>query len=144
MQRKMVIRRKTMCIGIFLLFLLPCLLFASWSYTFDSWEGHPRIGAGLIPTGIRAGASVEGIPLFAEWETSILMLGKVGYHERMLWQDPATGSVRTTNPIIYDYLAFDWTLGVHQNFSSDQKHQLFLGYRGSFEYGLDSMVVGDT
>lgn len=138
------VRRKTICISIFLLFMLPTLLFASISFAYDSWEGHPRIGSGLIPTGIRAGAAVKGIPLFHEWDTSILMLGKVGYHERMLWQDPVTGIVRSTNPVIYDYFGFDWTLGAQQSFGAEQKHNLFVGYRGSFEYGLDSMIVGDT
>nr|WP_321297390.1 hypothetical protein [uncultured Sphaerochaeta sp.] len=144
MQRKMVDRRKTICISIFLLFLLPSVLFASFSFAFDSWEGHPRILSRLVPTGLRAGTVVKGVPLFLEWDTSILLLGKAGYHERMLWQDPVTGMVRTTNPVIYDYLSFDWTLGVQQSIGAEQKHNLFLGYRGSFEYGLDSMIVGDT
>ena len=140
----MLVVRKTAYLCIFLVFLLPSLVFASFSFVFDSWEGHPRIGSGLIPTGIRAGVAVKGIPLFHEWDTSILMLGKAGYHERMLWQDPVTGIVRSTGPIIYDYLTFDWTLGAQQSFGAEQKHNLFVGYRGSFEYGLDSMIVGDT
>jgi hypothetical protein len=134
--------RKKIVWMIILACFLPFSLFASWSFAYDSWEGHPRINAGLIPTGIRAGIVNDDLSLFADWKTDLYLLGKVGYHERLVWQNPLSGAMLSTNPLIYDQLLFDWTIGLRQYFGSPQKHSLFVGYRGSYEKALDSMIVG--
>lgn len=135
---------KKLVLFILLACLLPLSLSASWSFVYDSWDGHPRIAAGLVPTGIRAGVVNDALSLFADWETDFCLLGKVGYQERLVWQNPVSGSLLTANPLVYDQLLFDWTLGLNQYFGASQKHSLFVGYRGSYEKALDSMIVGNT
>lgn len=135
---------KKLVLFILLACLLPLSLSASWSFAYDSWDGHPRIAAGLVPTGIRAGLVNDELSLFADWETDFYLLGKVGYQERLVWQIPVSGSPLMANPLVYDQLLFDWTLGLNQYFGASQKHSLFFGYRGSYEKALDSMIVGNT
>lgn len=121
---------------------LPFSLFASWSFAYDSWDGHPRIAGGLVPTAIRAGVVNDNLSLFAGWKTDFYLLGKAGYQERLVWQNPVSGSLLTANPLVYDQLLFDWTVGLRQYIGPSQKHSLFVGYRGSYEQALDSMIVG--
>lgn len=135
---------KKLVLFLLLVCLLHLSLFASWSFAYDSWDGHPRIAAGLVPTGIRAGAVNDSLSLFADWKTDFYLLGKVGYQERLVWQNPLSGSLLTANPLVYDQLLFDWTLGLNQYLGSSQKHSLFVGYRGSYEKALDSMIEGTT
>jgi hypothetical protein len=135
---------KKLVLFILLACLLPLSLSASWSFVYDSWDGHPRIAAGLVPTGIRAGVVNDALSLFADWETDFCLLGKVGYQERLVWQNPVSGSLLMANPLVYDQLLFDWTIGLNQYFGASQKHSLFFGYRGSYEKALDSMIVGNT
>jgi hypothetical protein len=133
---------KKLVLFILLACLLPLSLSASWSFAYDSWDGHPRIAAGLVPTGIRAGVVNDALSLFADWETDFYLLGKVGYQERLVWQNPVLGSLLMANPLVYDQLLFDWTLGLNQYFGASQKHSLFVGYRGSYEKEFDSMIEG--
>lgn len=135
---------KKLVLFILLACLLPLSLSASWSFAYDSWDGHPRIAAGLVPTGIRAGVVNDALSLFADWKTDFYLLGKVGYQERLVWQNPVSGSPLMANPLVYDQLLFDWTLGLNQYFGASQKHSLFFGYRGSYEKALDSMIVETT
>lgn len=137
---KVSVNKKMLCL-ILLTYLVSFSLFSSWSFTFDSWEGHPRIGSGLIPTGIQVGVIKSGLGLFDERETELYLLGLVGYQERLVWQDPLGGFLRRADPLVYDQLHFDWTVGLNQYFDSRQRHSLFAGYRGSYEYALDSMIV---
>lgn len=114
--------------------MCPLLAFGSWSALYEGWEGHPRLGAGLIPTSLGAGLSFD-------WEsgTSLYGLGWAGYKERMIWQDPVSGNLRTTNPPTYDYLGFSVELGVGQTLKD---HSLSLGMRASYEMPFDSVIVG--
>ena len=60
----------------------------------------------------------------------------------MLWQHPVSGVLLSSSPLVFDLLQFDWTIGIKQNLGS--KQNIFLGYRGSYEQALDSMVEGDV
>jgi len=125
-------KRLLACISI--LVISPLLVFGGLSATYDGWEGHPRIGAGLVPTSLGAGLSFD-------WQsgTSIYGKGMVGYFERMIWQDPTTGNLLDTNPLVYDQLRFAAEGGLAQQLGS---HMLSIGYRISYELPFDSMVVG--
>nr|WP_321261163.1 hypothetical protein [uncultured Sphaerochaeta sp.] len=135
-------RKYRVVLCLFILVLSSSSVFASWSFAYDSWEGHPRIGSSLVPTGIRSGAISDLKPIFSGWETDLVLLAKAGFHERVLWQHPVNGSLLSSSPLIFDLLQFDWTIGIKQSLAHDQ--QLFLGYRGSYEKALDSMVEGDV
>ncbi len=128
----------------FLFLLLPSLLFSSWSFVFDSWDGHPQIASALVPTSVRAGTAYDKINLFSGWQTDLLLLGGVGYQQRSLYQNPQTGALLGSNPLIFDFLHFDWTIGLKQYLDTEGRQSLFLGYRGSYEQAFDSMVVGNT
>jgi hypothetical protein len=133
------------CISVcFLFFLLPSLLFASWSFVFESWDGHPQIASTLVPTSVRAGTAYDKIVLFSGWQTDLLLLGGVGYLQRSLYQNPQTGALLGSNPFIFDLLHFDWTIGLKQYFDTERRQSLFLGYRGSYEQAFDSMAAGKT
>nr|WP_319472765.1 hypothetical protein [uncultured Sphaerochaeta sp.] len=127
---------------LFILILSSYSAFASWSFAYDSWEGHPRIGSSLVPTGIRSGVTSDLKPIFSGWETDLLLLAKAGFHERVLWQHPVSGVLLPSSPLVFDLLQFDWTIGIKQSLAYDQ--HLFLGYRGSYEQTFDSMIEGDV
>ena len=135
-------RKYRIILCLFILVLSSHSAFASWSFTYDSWEGHPRIGSSLVPTGIRSGVTGDLDPIFSGWETDLVLLAKAGFHERVLWQHPVNGSLLSSSPLLFDLLQFDWTIGVKQSLGS--KQNIFLGYRGSYEQALDSMIEGDA
>ncbi len=56
----------------------------------------------------------DALSLFADWKTDFYLLGKVGYQERLVWQNPVSGSLLMADPLVYDQLLFDWTLGLNQ------------------------------
>lgn len=135
-------RKYRVVLCLFILVLTSYSAFASWGFAYDSWEGHPRIGSSLVPTGIRSGVTSDLRPIFSGLETDLVLLAKAGFHERVLWQHPVSGVLLSSSPLIFDLLQFDWTIGIKQILAHDQ--QLFLGYRGSYEQALDSMVEGDV
>ena len=135
-------RKYRVVLCLFILVLTSYSVFASWSFVYESWEGHPRIGSSLIPTGIRSGVTSDLRPIFSGWETDLVLLAKAGFHERVLWQHPVSGVLLSSSPLVFDLLQFDWTIGIKQNLGS--KQNIFLGYRGSYEQALDSMVEGDV
>jgi hypothetical protein len=120
-----------------LLFILIAPISAEWDVTFWDWKGHPRIVAGLIPTSIQGELAQQ---FFFGGETVIL--GSLGYHERLLWQDPITGSLRSSDPLIYDVMFIDLGLGYRQ--------KLFRGasiganWHLRYERAFDSIAVGST
>lgn len=128
--------KKRLYVTFAVLILSPILAFSSWSALYDGWEGHPRILAGLIPTSLGAGISLD-------WQsgTSFYAKGRAGYFERMLWQRPTDGMPIVSDPLLYDLLRFDLEGGLAQRLGS---HMASIGYRISYERPFDSMIVGTT
>jgi hypothetical protein len=123
---------------------VPISLFSAWSFVYEGWLGHPQIISGLVPTGISVGARSSMPSLFAGWETDFSLMGKTGYHQRMLWQDPSDGSYPVATPLVYDTLLFDWKLVLRQFLGTEKHASLSLGYAGSFERALDPLAEGRT
>ncbi len=119
-----------------LLLILPSLLFAQWSFLYEGWSGHPRIGGGLVPTSLSIGLNYK-----SKWGTSVSSIGSFGYRERMLYQDPSSGALLASDLLLYDHFRMSSITALTQ---SIKDHHFSLGVEGSFERALDSMIVGTT
>ncbi len=128
-------KRRTLTLLVTLL-ILPSLLYAKWGAVYEGWSGHPRIAGGLVPTTLSAGLRYQ-----TSWGTSISGVGTLGYTERMLYQDPATGSLLTQDLPLYDLVQVGTTVALTQSISV---HHFSLGVAGVVERGLDSMIAGTT
>ncbi len=116
-------------------------------FVFGDLDQHPEIVEGFLPTYLLAGAGYE-LPQFIDGDrTEIQLLVGAGYVQRKLWQDPESGSVRTSDPIIYDALRSDVQLKFKQGLgdSTVKGKDLFtftLAYEVKAEKNLDSMIEG--
>ena len=119
-----------------ILILVNSLIFGEWVALYEGWEGHPRIGEGLIPTSLSIG-------LAHQWatRTELHISGSAGYHERLLWQDPISGSIRSSNPLIYDHMDLNLGVGVVQRVG---KHRVGATIAMNFERPLDSIITGSV
>ena len=125
-------RKRTLAL-VGILILVNSLIFGEWVALYEGWEGHPRIGGGLIPTSLSIG-------LAHQWatRTELHISGNAGYHERLLWQDPISGSIRSSNPLIYDHMDLNLGVGVMQRVG---KHRVSATIAMNFERPLDSIIT---
>lgn len=133
-------------IPLLLIFLLsPALLFSSpWSYMYEGVEGHPEILGGILPTYTHMGANYEGWSFLENRETRLELLLGLGYTQRKIWQNPNAGSPLFDDPLVYDVVRTNWSVRLNQSLDGKNHISPYIGYEGTFEYYLDSMVQGSS
>ena len=134
-------KKKSIVLFFLILFLLPTFLFASpWSYLYEGVEGHPEILGGILPTYTLMGASYEGWSFLENRETQLQLLLGLGYTQRKIWQNPDTGAPLTDDPLLYDVVRTNWSVRLNQSLDGKNRISPYIGYEGTFEYYLNSMV----
>ncbi|WP_320129588.1 hypothetical protein [uncultured Sphaerochaeta sp.] len=142
--------RKKLTIVLVLLLVISSVSYASnWRYVFDSWNQHPEILEGLVPTHAIMGGGYDGLSFIEGNRTELQLLLGLGYSQRKIWQDPTNGSVITDNPLIYDVFQSDSKIRVSQGFlkspvPSKDLWTAYIGVENTMEIYKDSMVVGST
>ena len=112
-------------------------------------DQHPEILIGFVPTAAKLGVGYTGLNLIEGNETQLALIAGGGYVQRKVWQNPETGAVETTDPIVYDTANVEWELRFSQGFLQspvEGKDLLTLSasYLGRWDYNKDSMVDGQS
>ena len=120
---------------------------SDFKFVFGDLGQHAEVLAGFVPSYLKAGAGYTGLSLIDGNTTEIDLLVGGGYNQRKVWQDPETGKVMRTDPVVYDVIQTEWELRFSQGFlgsAVEGKDLLTLtaGYSGRFEVNRDSFRKG--
>ena len=122
-------------------------LSADVEFVFGGIDQHSEVLGGFLPTYASLGAGFNGLSLIDGHTTQLDLLVGGGYSQRKVWQDPQTGEVIRTNPLIWDTVRLDWTVRLSQGFfdsTVDGKDlvTLSVGYTGRYDRNIDSFRTG--
>ena len=124
-------------------------LSADVEFVFGGIDQHSEVLGGFLPTYASLGAGFNGLSLIDGHTTQLDLLVGGGYSQRKVWQDPQTGEVIRTNPLIWDTVRLDWTVRLSQGFfdsTVDGKDlvTLSVGYTGRYDRNIDSFRTGSV
>jgi len=111
---------------------------------YEGVEGHPEILGGILPTYTHMGANYEGWSFLENRETRLELLLGLGYTQRKIWQNPNAGSPLFDDPLVFDVVRTNWSVRLNQSLDGKNHISPYIGYEGTFEYYLDSMVQGSS
>lgn len=141
--------RKLLILILALLVFASALFASDWKFVFGALDQNPEILWGFLPSYLMAGVGYDGLRFIPDDLTEIQVLFGGGYNNRIMWQDPETGEIIFSDPLIYNVMDFDWAIRVKQGFLSDPLNSeddlltLTLSYNGQYERAYDSLMVGD-
>lgn len=120
---------------------------SDFKFVFGDLGQHAEVLAGFVPSYLKAGAGYTDLSLIDGNTTEIDLLVGGGYNQRKVWQNPETGKVIRTDPVVYDVIQTEWELRFSQGFlgsAVEGKDLLTLtaGYSGRFEVNRDSFRKG--
>lgn len=139
--------RKVLTVFMLVLICAGALFAGDFGFVLGGVSQHPEILMGLLPSYAYVGGSYNGLNLIEGDKTSIQLLVGGGYVQRKLWQNPVTGEVINSKPLVYDVLDFDWSLRFAQGFlespvGGKDLITVTAAYEGELEFARDSLAAG--